>query len=1209
MASLINPNNINTNYPVPGEDQDSQGFRTNFTSIANNFSQAASEITDLQSKAILKQALNGTVLNNDMNGAAIQSATMTDMRLPYFSIATASLVGNVLTLDPANGAYQSVTLAAQQYSLNPVMSLVADTVTTVFLEISAVPGASLQFPGNVSGLTFLGLSAVDNVGISNSNPGLGQTLYINNTPSIAAGNARVLAMTLRSTSENYPTQGVVTVTDITDLQSKALAGAANTNPFVNPTNGKIIGQVGDRAGDIYITNAGMDSTGANVGTKLWLCTQDFDVNANQNVSIWTYITASDIYLGPSYPQNSVQFANLITGQFNGSAAFVVNLSNTVTGNANAGYTFTSIGNVQIGDLYDNIPLDANVFGNVNITNFDGGNGGTLTGVNAVLSSRVVAQSVVGTSSVLGVVNQPGTGNAVYASTLTAQSAVITGLSTTNSLTVNTSIQTQTITTSMSVNTPSVIVTAPEASAGYNLVPTNTPNDNSTNWALTSNGAMGIQFSNVAPRANTTGGQGAIQFNNNTLFASSNRLVYDQSNAILSVNGNVTANYFVGTFAGNVTGNLIVTGPNNGVVFNNFGDALAANNFSWTPSTNTLAVTGVVGVAGNVNTTNVYATSNIYAVGNITSQSFFIGNGAFLTGVTSYANSNVAAYLPTYTGNLASLQGNVVTTANVNASSLIATNSITTTTGDITAAGNINAVGATVSAITVTTQANLGNVTNLVILGGNSGQYLQAIGNGSVTWANGSGGGGGGNGTAFGASGVVQVSDGAGGFTGSGGFTFDTGANALSIQSSLTVGNSATNGTINATRVLQQGGANLPAGSLNTIQLSNGNGYFTSSGNLSFDGNNLSLGGNLTVTGNLQVANVVLGNAAVRGTVTAPTANINTVNVGNVDAAIALDIVGSITVGNSPGQTNSDAQVVLYNPSTGRSTEYLGYTTGTDGSSGFFSLGITNTNSPYSSNLLTTPSTTYLLNSGSSGNPSNLVIATNGTGTQNDIVFAAGGFAINKTVAVVGSNGALWFPALANLSIPGGGSGNVLTTNGSGVLAWANANVGVAAYLPTYPGNLISLTGNVTTTGNVNSVGATHTGAATIGTFLGVGGASTGNAVTGEIRATNNITAYYSDERLKTRLGAIENALDKVDQLNGFYHEASDLAVSLGYQRVREVGVSAQEVQVVLPEVVAPAPIDEQYLTVRYERLTPLLIEAVKELRREINDLKQQLKGQ
>ena len=119
--------------------------------------------------------------------------------------------------------------------------------------------------------------------------------------------------------------------------------------------------------------------------------------------------------------------------------------------------------------------------------------------------------------------------------------------------------------------------------------------------------------------------------------------------------------------------------------------------------------------------------------------------------------------------------------------------------------------------------------------------------------------------------------------------------------------------------------------------------------------------------------------------------------------------------------------------------------------------------------------------------------------------------------------------------------------------------------------------------------------------FGVGTAASGTA--GEIRATNNITAYYSDDRLKTRLGPIENALDKVSSLSGFYHEASELAQSLGYQVVREVGVSAQEVQKVLPEVVAPAPIDDKYLTVRYERLVPLLIEAIKELRSELDELK------
>jgi hypothetical protein len=119
--------------------------------------------------------------------------------------------------------------------------------------------------------------------------------------------------------------------------------------------------------------------------------------------------------------------------------------------------------------------------------------------------------------------------------------------------------------------------------------------------------------------------------------------------------------------------------------------------------------------------------------------------------------------------------------------------------------------------------------------------------------------------------------------------------------------------------------------------------------------------------------------------------------------------------------------------------------------------------------------------------------------------------------------------------------------------------------------------------------------------LGVGTAASTTA--GEIRAVNNITAYYSDDRLKTRLGNIEGALDKVMSLNGFHYEANETAQALGYDVKSEVGLSAQEVQVVLPEVVVPAPIDEKYLTIHYERIIPLLVEAIKELKAEVDSLK------
>jgi hypothetical protein len=111
-----------------------------------------------------------------------------------------------------------------------------------------------------------------------------------------------------------------------------------------------------------------------------------------------------------------------------------------------------------------------------------------------------------------------------------------------------------------------------------------------------------------------------------------------------------------------------------------------------------------------------------------------------------------------------------------------------------------------------------------------------------------------------------------------------------------------------------------------------------------------------------------------------------------------------------------------------------------------------------------------------------------------------------------------------------------------------------------------------------------------------------NSTGDSIRAAGNIVAYYSDDRLKTKLGNITDALKKVNQLNGFYYQANELAQNLGYKPTVEVGVSAQEVEQILPQIVKPAPIDQQYKTVDYSRLVPLLIEAVKELSQKLSKL-------
>lgn len=88
MSSNINPTNINGAYPVAGQDNDSQGFRDNFTNIKTNFSYAKDEISDLQSKAVLKAALNGTTLNNNMNGSSLSNASLFSMSEPRQALGT-----------------------------------------------------------------------------------------------------------------------------------------------------------------------------------------------------------------------------------------------------------------------------------------------------------------------------------------------------------------------------------------------------------------------------------------------------------------------------------------------------------------------------------------------------------------------------------------------------------------------------------------------------------------------------------------------------------------------------------------------------------------------------------------------------------------------------------------------------------------------------------------------------------------------------------------------------------------------------------------------------------------------------------------------------------------------------------------------------------------------------------------------------------------
>jgi hypothetical protein len=108
MTSNINPNNIDGTYPVAGQDNNSQGFRDNFTNTKTNFQYAADEITDLQNNAILKSALTGTTLDNNMLGSLVYNGVVADFGLTRVSIGT---VSGSQTINYALGHFQTLTTA------------------------------------------------------------------------------------------------------------------------------------------------------------------------------------------------------------------------------------------------------------------------------------------------------------------------------------------------------------------------------------------------------------------------------------------------------------------------------------------------------------------------------------------------------------------------------------------------------------------------------------------------------------------------------------------------------------------------------------------------------------------------------------------------------------------------------------------------------------------------------------------------------------------------------------------------------------------------------------------------------------------------------------------------------------------------------------------------------------------------------------------
>ena len=146
--STINTNGINVNYPVPGENNSSKGFRDNFTNIKNNINTAGTEITELQSKAVLKAGLTGIPIDNNMANTLISNAAVRSFRSTTYNLGNA--ISGSVVIDATLGDVQFGTITG-----NTTLQLAgwapSGTRSAISLDFTiANTEAYVIFPGTVN---------------------------------------------------------------------------------------------------------------------------------------------------------------------------------------------------------------------------------------------------------------------------------------------------------------------------------------------------------------------------------------------------------------------------------------------------------------------------------------------------------------------------------------------------------------------------------------------------------------------------------------------------------------------------------------------------------------------------------------------------------------------------------------------------------------------------------------------------------------------------------------------------------------------------------------------------------------------------------------------------------------------------------------------------------------------------------------------------
>ena len=433
--STINTNPINVNYPVPGVNNNSQGFRDNFASIVTNLNTAATELTDLQNKVVVKQALIGTTVNNDMANTLISNASTLGFRATTYNLGN-SLAGTVLVNASIADVHYGTVSANTTINFGSWPPTGTQSNVQVRLNVSNA-NAVITFSANLIANNNTGATTLENF-VSNGGlvtvtapAGVSEMDYIISTTD--CGNTLYIEPINRPRQSTQIQQRLITPTGFQgDVNGDVAVGqsfnqititGANTDPYLTTS-----GNTAQLYTDLPVVFTGTSLAGnIVVGTTYYVrnvvSSNTFTVSSTiggANIAIGANATGTTMFVSPvSYvyiatdTYNSTAYEKNVLSTGGGSNVYISNttISTDVLTTLNTGTLIANLPIIFSGTTFGNISANTTYYVRnvVNGTTFTvsstpGGSNVTLTTANGNMTA--VPQYVTLNSGANVVVNAP-----------------------------------------------------------------------------------------------------------------------------------------------------------------------------------------------------------------------------------------------------------------------------------------------------------------------------------------------------------------------------------------------------------------------------------------------------------------------------------------------------------------------------------------------------------------------------------------------------------------------------------------------------------------------------------------------------------------------------------------------------------------------------------------------------------------------------------